>query len=395
MEKTKRRLFTKEERQSILEKTGCKCGHCGTELDIGTMTVDHVFPLYKGGTNDEYNLIALCYNCNETKSNWVYNIEDYYNYILTQYEDLYSITFAKLSREYKQKSILGFDTKSYRIINQTQIQLMHNMIKRGAKRDKIKDVFDRMKTSVILDRAYPGDGEEIFKLLEDYKDRITLDYSMYTSVYDIVNDIKHGEVYVLRGPTKICGVIAFKPERYCNIMSAQLDAIEETTRYKKKYVLTLVCISKYAATVIEELMNDICDNMLRVGAIPVYFNILSKLYTKKEDVISIPSNLLGQDGTIDFFTTKAISNRFRELFSKMNEVAEAEYEDSADVILSDTEIEELVDIFVYGTDKISEDGVILDEHVKDLFKTPELIRLAVDSNIISIVPNDGDKERTA
>ena len=88
-EKGVRRLFSFEEKTDILKKTACKCGHCGMLLDENSMTVDHIFPVHKGGKNDEFNLIALCDRCNQEKSNWVCQVTDYYNYILPEYLDKY------------------------------------------------------------------------------------------------------------------------------------------------------------------------------------------------------------------------------------------------------------------------------------------------------------------
>jgi len=44
-----------------------KCGACATTLDE-TYEVDHKLALYKGGTNDESNLVALCPNCHRKKT---------------------------------------------------------------------------------------------------------------------------------------------------------------------------------------------------------------------------------------------------------------------------------------------------------------------------------------
>jgi hypothetical protein len=43
------------------------CGHCKNILDA-SYEVDHIIPLYKGGSNDESNLIALCRNCHGKKT---------------------------------------------------------------------------------------------------------------------------------------------------------------------------------------------------------------------------------------------------------------------------------------------------------------------------------------
>jgi hypothetical protein len=44
-----------------------KCGHCSTVLDA-SYEVDHILALYKGGSNEERNLVALCRNCHGKKT---------------------------------------------------------------------------------------------------------------------------------------------------------------------------------------------------------------------------------------------------------------------------------------------------------------------------------------
>lgn len=44
-----------------------KCGECGVVLDY-TYEVDHIVPLFKGGTNKQDNLVALCRNCHGRKT---------------------------------------------------------------------------------------------------------------------------------------------------------------------------------------------------------------------------------------------------------------------------------------------------------------------------------------
>ena len=85
MDKISRHSFSRNEKQKILEKTDCKCGHCGKVLDTDTMTVEHIFPVSKGGKDDEFNLVALCQRCNFNKGNWVYKVSEYYKYILDKY----------------------------------------------------------------------------------------------------------------------------------------------------------------------------------------------------------------------------------------------------------------------------------------------------------------------
>jgi hypothetical protein len=44
-----------------------KCGNCNKTLDE-TYEVDHKLALFKGGTNDQSNLVALCPNCHRSKT---------------------------------------------------------------------------------------------------------------------------------------------------------------------------------------------------------------------------------------------------------------------------------------------------------------------------------------
>ena len=80
MIKTERKKFTSEEKLNMLSKTKGKCAHCGKQLTLENMTVEHMYPLNKGRDNSEYNIIALCEQCNNEKSNWVYDIT-YFPYI--------------------------------------------------------------------------------------------------------------------------------------------------------------------------------------------------------------------------------------------------------------------------------------------------------------------------
>ena len=50
----------------LIARDGNHCQHCGTTEHI---TVDHIIPLARGGTNDLENLQLLCKFCNGRKGN--------------------------------------------------------------------------------------------------------------------------------------------------------------------------------------------------------------------------------------------------------------------------------------------------------------------------------------
>ena len=80
-----RRPFTLEEKKVMLRKSKSKCCCCGKILTTKTMTAEHVIPLSRGGTNDMSNLIALCFDCNQYKSNLLYNPTGYCEYLNPKY----------------------------------------------------------------------------------------------------------------------------------------------------------------------------------------------------------------------------------------------------------------------------------------------------------------------
>jgi 5-methylcytosine-specific restriction endonuclease McrA len=56
--------FTQEEWQALCEKYDNRCLKCGERKPL---TVDHIVPVSKGGTNDIHNVQPLCLDCNMRK----------------------------------------------------------------------------------------------------------------------------------------------------------------------------------------------------------------------------------------------------------------------------------------------------------------------------------------
>lgn len=62
-----RRKVTPLQKKIVASDQRWKCKHCGQTLDY-TYEVDHITPLYKGGSNNSQNLQALCRNCHGKKT---------------------------------------------------------------------------------------------------------------------------------------------------------------------------------------------------------------------------------------------------------------------------------------------------------------------------------------
>lgn len=54
-------------RYEVLKRAKFRCELCGISADQKALEVDHILPRNKGGSDETYNLQALCYSCNASK----------------------------------------------------------------------------------------------------------------------------------------------------------------------------------------------------------------------------------------------------------------------------------------------------------------------------------------
>ena len=92
-----RRKFSSIEKQRIYAKCNGRCGICGSPVNFDDMTVDHIIPLSRGGTNAMDNLRLACRTCNRSKG----NLSD---------EEFCKLAF-KIIVNYKRKSLMHIFTK--------------------------------------------------------------------------------------------------------------------------------------------------------------------------------------------------------------------------------------------------------------------------------------------
>ena len=55
--------YYRRTRQKVLMRDYYTCHYCGQEAN----TVDHIIPISKGGTDEEFNMVAACVKCNSGK----------------------------------------------------------------------------------------------------------------------------------------------------------------------------------------------------------------------------------------------------------------------------------------------------------------------------------------
>lgn len=66
---TEHKLIPPHDKRRIYDSQNGLCAYCGQHRNIKYMTVDHIIPLSKGGTDSLDNLQCTCKKCNGLKDN--------------------------------------------------------------------------------------------------------------------------------------------------------------------------------------------------------------------------------------------------------------------------------------------------------------------------------------
>lgn len=54
-------------RRSVMRRDNFLCAYCGKKGDNSDLTIDHIIPRSRGGTNTWGNVICCCFSCNQKK----------------------------------------------------------------------------------------------------------------------------------------------------------------------------------------------------------------------------------------------------------------------------------------------------------------------------------------
>lgn len=65
---SERKSLSNKTRFEIFKRDNFTCQYCGKSAPEVVLNVDHIEPVSKGGTNDLFNLITSCFECNNGKS---------------------------------------------------------------------------------------------------------------------------------------------------------------------------------------------------------------------------------------------------------------------------------------------------------------------------------------
>lgn len=66
---SKKRRNLENKRRRVYERDGHRCVECGRpESEENPLTIDHIIPRSRGGTDAETNLQTMCFRCNQEKA---------------------------------------------------------------------------------------------------------------------------------------------------------------------------------------------------------------------------------------------------------------------------------------------------------------------------------------
>lgn len=65
-----------KEKLYIYYRENQKCFYCKKSLSFNQISIDHFYPLSKGGTDDVFNIVCSCKKCNRKKENSVLKKSD-------------------------------------------------------------------------------------------------------------------------------------------------------------------------------------------------------------------------------------------------------------------------------------------------------------------------------
>ncbi len=363
-----RKRYSYEEKLKILEKTNGVCAHCGRKLENSSeMTVEHIMPLSKGGKDEEFNLIALCNDCNSKKSNDVYYVNEYYSYISSKYIREYVEYNLKAVNSYDGDKGLGCVVKPVRAAYSFPLQVRslicayESLVKHGATPRSKQAIFDKIhKAQVTLKwcRAYTGDAREILNLLNRVNRKVNkrtgkgLDIlsEYYNNEYAILDKIKNNMVLTLRNAAlEIVGAVIFGQVEDVSYIPQQLKDVEEQTSLRAKYTVEMIALSDQFSRFLRDVRSDLFMSMIKQFYVPI--EIVQYPDYSVKNSIQIPVQVHNVDAIMGFFTVHGIENRSKSMIDSISEIADREF--------TEEEREKLMDIWLNGSHELGPERLLI------------------------------------
>lgn len=236
-------MFTEEEKNEILKKSDGKCSHCGKKIfACYNTTVDHFVPISLGGTNKNINLIALCPDCNQKKSNLVFRPKDYLVYLkkdelekIDDYFDSFVLSFEYINHN----NLLACDRYqlklSYAGSDMAAVMYRHN-------KKKAEALLRKCATTLWLKRAIPEDKEKLVDFYAKCLKKYGHFADMPAAIVNIDFWMNFGCIYYVEVQNEVqcMATVTFTKSP---IENKRYDYLETTTTYH----LTMDVFSYYAS----------------------------------------------------------------------------------------------------------------------------------------------------
>ena len=232
-----RKKFTLEERIRIASKTNNVCAHCGKRVDPRSddFSIEHIFPISKGGNHDDDNLVALCFDCNQEKSNLVFKPIDYYKYVDQG-------LLRELQKRYHFYKEDNFWLNTHNYFSEDGFILYTSVSKLNKNAIPLASV----------KKATFEDYDDIYKFVTKYHKKFNINTD---ELSELINKIlRIGAIYMIQNKSGIIGVVPISTNReyiidrtYYVLSISGLPCVYQKADYRW-------CISK----VLQKLIGDIC-----------------------------------------------------------------------------------------------------------------------------------------
>lgn len=272
---TERVNFEYDDLLHIARKSNERCCHCGRKVYFGYgATVEHFVPISKGGLNRDINLVMLCKDCNESKGNFIYDPDDYLEFLneehkekLKGYFNSYIESFDFVNRD----NLLAYD--KYKVNVALPIKKLHYSAMAQKKNIQTPTIPLWVQKATI-----------------DDLDKVTEYYIKYLKKYNQLDSEEAARINIAFWITFGCIYYVEKDNEIKTMITVSITKANEEVNTKRDWTdnyLTINLFSYYdtdlSLTLARNLSHSVpCDIMAeqKLDQIPVRLSIF------KEDVLS-------------------------------------------------------------------------------------------------------------
>lgn len=352
------------QKDAIAQKSDHRCVWCGEKVYFGYQgTLDHFVPLKKGGTNDDENLVMMCYDCNQKKGSRLIppniaakHLKEPHLSKLCDYFEEYLDRYDYLSRG----NLLACDVYEVRLVNEVVSEARRKAYKRGKK-------LNIASVDIVyhLVRAYPDDVDKVVEFYTNYLRKYDMLYSEEAALNNIKFWMRFGVIYFIERNgqiSSICTAIMNKTGYLSlNVFTPY------STRLSKAVTLGM------AKTITEALMRE-----LDIPELPIALNFIKtdplayKIYRANENMYSrkamISSNYFIQNEYFDSSSEDKIDagkERFKKFLARF-----ADCEDQINLYLYQNDMLDytwMADEVLEVCQLVREEDVNMIDSIKDSF----------------------------